>query len=99
MKMTPLQRVSALGKFCIALIVGAYGLVQIPAVKNALVPLAANHPHVASTMVLISTIGALLANPQVQHALGIEEKKESFEDADGNKAQVETKTITVDSNT
>lgn len=99
MRLTPIQRLSLLGKLCIGFIATVCGLVQIPQVKDTLIPLLANHPHCSTVLGGVTLIGALMANPQVQQVLGIEEtKKTSVADADGTlMTLVETKTTTVDS--
>lgn len=95
MQMTPVQRLSALGKLCLGFIVTVCGLVQVPAVNKVLVPLAAKYPHVSMLLGSLTVIGSFLANPQVQQVLGIQEMKAAVIDADGSKTEIETKTTTV----
>ncbi len=74
MRLVPIAQISAVGKLCVGLIASAAGLVQIPEVKNAVIPLAANHPHVSTLLGALTIIGALMANPQVQTILHIEQQ-------------------------
>lgn len=91
MKLTPVQRLSAATKYLVGLVITGAGLVQIPAVKNAIIPLMANHPHFSTLIGALVTIGALIANPQVQAIIGIEQRQKVVETPDG------TKTTTTDS--
>ena len=96
MKLTPIQRLSLLGKLCIGFVATVCALVQIPAVKDVLIPLLASHPHISTIFGGLTVIGSLMANPQVQQVLGIEEKSEMKLDTEGNAILTETKTTTVE---
>ena len=74
MKFVSPAKLSAIGKGFFSLLLTAVALFQIPAVAQAVEPLAKLHPHIAITCGLLTTIGALLSNPQVQNVLGIEKK-------------------------
>lgn len=92
MKLIPIAQLSALGKFCIGLIATATGLLQIPQVKDLVVPLAAAHPHFASLIGGVTVISALMSNTQVQTLLGIEQTK-TVDTPDGGRATETTSTV------
>lgn len=77
MKFISPAKFTALGKGAIALILSLTGLIQIPAVSAFLMPLIQHHPHIATIVGGLTTISALLANPQVQDFFGIEHTVES----------------------
>lgn len=62
---------STKGLFGIALTIGT--LLQLPAVHDSLIAMAHAHPHVLSIIATCTFLAALLRNPEVQHALGVEE--------------------------
>lgn len=74
MKLTPLTQLSNLGKLCLGLIATVTALLQVPQVKDVVIPLAANHPHFSTVIGGLTIMGSLLSNTQVQSILGIEEK-------------------------
>lgn len=49
--------------------------VNVPAVKNYIIPKLANHPHLSSTLGGALVIISLLQNPMVQEALGIKHEE------------------------
>lgn len=49
--------------------------VNVPAVKNYVIPKLANHPHLSSTLGGALVIISLLQNPMVQEALGIKHEE------------------------
>lgn len=51
-------------------------LVQVPAVKDALVKLVETHPHYASLAATAVTLWTLIHNPQVEQILGLASPKE-----------------------
>lgn len=47
-------------------IAGVYALLQIPAIRDPVIKFGLHHPHVASTIGVVTFLGGLLHNPQVQ---------------------------------
>lgn len=88
MKLVSIKEISALGKWAIGMILTFGGLLQVPQFEQIVFKLANLHPHIATIVGALTTLAALLANPQVQKILGIQETR-----------QVETATGTVTTQT
>ena len=71
MHLVSVKQLSAIGKGAIAAIVAFGGLLQVPQFSAAIFHLANLHPHVATILGALTTLAALLANPQVQNILHI----------------------------
>lgn len=71
MKIVTVTELSALGKGVIGFVIALAGLFQIPAIDQYLTAAAVHHPHIAVIAGAVTTIAALLANPQVQKVLNI----------------------------
>lgn len=71
MKFVSVKELSALGKTAIAAILTFGSLLQIPQFSTVVFHLANLHPHIATLLGALTTLAALMANPQVQKVLGI----------------------------
>lgn len=69
MKFVSINELSGLGKTAVGAVVSMAGLLQLPDVKNVVIPLVAHHPHLSTLAGALVTLGALLANPEVQKVL------------------------------
>jgi hypothetical protein len=58
-------------KSIISFFVGLGGLMQIQQFRDPVLKFADSHPHIASTIAVVTGIAALLHNPQVQDILHI----------------------------
>lgn len=76
MKFVSVTELSALGKGAIGLIATMAGLLNVPQVNQAVMKAAAAHPHIAVIAGAVTTLAALLANPQVQKILGVTAPKQ-----------------------
>jgi hypothetical protein len=77
-----------------AIVAGALSM-QVPQVKDVIMPLVANHPHVSTLVGAIFTVITLLQNPVIQEVLGIEDEKKVVVDPDGTTTATHTTTSTL----
>lgn len=94
MKLIPLTQLSNLGKLCLALIATVTALMQVPQVKDIIIPLAANHPHFSTLIGGLTLMGSLLSNTQVQSILGIEQTH-TVETPAGTTTETSTTNVTL----
>lgn len=74
--------------------------VNIPSVKEKVIPLLANHPHWSTNIGALLVIVGALQNPLVQSALGIQTHKTVQETPDGKEVVTETsKVVPIDPST
>jgi hypothetical protein len=72
MHFVSVKELTGLGKAAIAAILAFGGLLQVPQFSAVVFHLANLHPHIATIVGALTTLAALLANPQVQKILGIQ---------------------------
>lgn len=67
--------------------------VNVPDIKNVVIPKLANHPHISTTLAGILFIVSLLQNPMVQEVLGIKHDEIIQQTADGQTKVTQTTTV------
>jgi hypothetical protein len=71
MKFVSVSEISALGKWVIGAVIAFGGLMQIPQFSAPVFMAAKLHPHIAAIVGVLTTLAALMSNPQVQKILHI----------------------------
>ena len=71
MKFVSVSEISGLGKSAIGALLAFGALLQVPQFSTLVFHVANLHPHIATIVGVLTTLAALLANPQVQKALHI----------------------------
>lgn len=71
MHLVSVKQLSGLGKAAIGAILTFGALLQVPAFSAVVFKLANLHPHIATILGVLTTLTALLSNPQVQQILHI----------------------------
>lgn len=71
MKFVSVKQITMLGKAAVGLILTLGALLQVPAVSAPVFMAAKLHPHIAAIVGVVTTLTALLSNPQVQTILHI----------------------------
>jgi hypothetical protein len=72
MHLVSVKQLSGLGKAAIGAILTFGALLQVPAFSAAVFHLANLHPHIAALIGVLTTLAALMSNPQVQRILHIQ---------------------------
>lgn len=82
MHLVSIKQLSILGKSAIALIGTVAALLQVPAISVLVIKLISAHPHIATITGAITTLAALMANPQVQKILGYTVQAETVQNGE-----------------
>jgi len=72
MRFVTINQLSALGKWAIGVILTFGALLQVPQFSSVVFKIANLHPHIAVIIGALTTLAALLSNPQVDKILGIQ---------------------------
>jgi uncharacterized membrane protein YkgB len=71
MKFVSVSEISALGKWVVSAVIAFGALLQIPQFSAPVFMAAKLHPHIAAIVATLTTLSALMSNPQVQKILHI----------------------------
>lgn len=80
-----ISNINARTKAIVVMALGYLISINIPAVKDAVIPYLANHPHLSTTFGGIMVLASALQNPTVRNAIGLKSDEMIVHNEDGTK--------------